>query len=242
MNTERIKYLMNRAIKYPAFFDEHNIKLNNVVDVGAQAGQVSLLCLKRNPQARVLAIEPVREHFEDAKEVIGGYKNVILVKKAVARYKGTRQIRFRMNPSGFFSSGHLVGLDPKYDVLQESEEVETDTLLNILNQFGFQHVDFMKIDIEGAEVLLIDDLKEIVKFTNCFNIELFEYPKEDHYEILKIFSDEQFRCFDELRGIELFSLEGVRNYLRLRDNVPTLWYLKNREDTTEHRGLDQKTG
>lgn len=40
------------------------------------------------------------------------------------------------------------------------EEVEMDTLDNIMNQLGIKHVDFMKVDIERVEILMIKGAKQ----------------------------------------------------------------------------------
>lgn len=38
--------------------------------------------------------------------------------------------------------------------------VETDTLLNIMNEFGHKKIDLLKMDIEGAEITVIENMLE----------------------------------------------------------------------------------
>ncbi|MEX0643451.1 MAG: FkbM family methyltransferase [Pirellulales bacterium] len=119
------------------------------VDVGANEGYFSVLasCIV-GPSGRVIAVEPqsrlqevLRENFR-----LNGLTNVSLVQAAVSNEDGASV--FHLSPDVNTGSSGL-SLATKYQV--ETEQVRTSTLSRILSEAAVDHVDLMKMDIEGFE-------------------------------------------------------------------------------------------
>lgn len=134
-----------------------------VVDIGANYGVYTLIAAKQADT--VIAIEPNSEILDVLKtniEINCKNNNVILIKKAVGNIK--HKITLKTPQVG---NAHVVAhtsINPfinvhEYDGYIE-EEVEMDTLDNIMNQLGIKHVDFMKVDIERVEILMIKGAKQ----------------------------------------------------------------------------------
>ena len=153
---------MIRIIKNLGFFEDHNIKFNYVVDLGAHHGEVSSYCLQKNPQAKILAVEPSSQNFAILQKTMEGFSNVILENKAVSDKKG--MVNIRINSVGTVNA-IMPGVVPSFDSKLPTEKVQTDTLINLLRKYHFNSVDFMKIDIEGSELLLYEDLETALDFT-----------------------------------------------------------------------------
>jgi len=107
-----------------------------VLDVGAAAGCLTFPASKR---ARlVIAIEPNPIYFSKLEKKARNIDNIILVNKATWNEKGTIELII----DGYESS--ISDLSTTI--------VKTDTVDNIINDLGFEYVDFIKMDIEGAEI------------------------------------------------------------------------------------------
>ncbi|BDR91649.1 hypothetical protein Vsou_07420 [Vulcanisaeta souniana JCM 11219] len=132
-----------------------------IVDVGAYIGGYTVRACKKAGQ--VIAIEPL----EDAvlllrKNVeLNGCQNVNIIKKAVWKEKGI----VLMKQAKFNEGGSAIS--PIGDIM-----VEADTLDNIIRELGISHIDFLKIDIEGAEAEAIQGMRETLKITDYLMIEL----------------------------------------------------------------------
>lgn len=120
------------------------------VDVGANIG---LFTLKVAPHAaRVVAVEPGEAAGTqlDANIALNGFGNVAVVRKALADKPGTAALHH--NP---------LGDDPQaYSLISDgtesgSEQVEVTTLDVLVRDLGLPRVDCIKIDVEGAEGLVI---------------------------------------------------------------------------------------
>lgn len=120
------------------------------IDVGANIG---LFTLKAAPLAgRVVAVEPGEEagHQLDANVALNGFSNVSVVRKALSDQPG-RAVLFH-NP---------LGDDPQaFSLLSDgtdsgSEAVDLVTLDKLVEEQNVSRVDCIKIDVEGAEDLVL---------------------------------------------------------------------------------------
>jgi FkbM family methyltransferase len=118
-----------------------------VVDAGAWTGHFTLVAARMvGKRGRVIAIEPQKLMCERLEERMRhlGMKNVTVVNSALFDRTSKLAVPFRNDP-GFnvFSAG------------KEAETTETvvlRTLDDILNSLNIDQVNFVKMDIEGAEI------------------------------------------------------------------------------------------
>jgi FkbM family methyltransferase len=122
------------------------------VDIGANVGLYSMIarhCV--GASGRVLAIEPQCDLAAVVEENAGNnnFSNVQVVNMAAGDHAGEEKI-YQMSHSndGQATLNPLAGEKP----IGTPETVRIDTLSNILDRCGFEKVDGMKIDVEGAEV------------------------------------------------------------------------------------------
>lgn len=140
---EILKELYTDAVYRP--YLEHKRDLV-MLDVGANVGLFSYYAA---PFAqKIYAVEPSAVH-QRALEMMIGFnqltEKVIPVQKALSHENGTAQ---------FFHNGNVTMYSLKEEVNslpEEVETVETITFDKLFEDLGLDHVDFMKIDIEGAE-------------------------------------------------------------------------------------------
>jgi len=141
---------------------------SNCIDVGAHKGEVLDQMLKYAPEGKHYAFEPIPALYDKLKEKYTG-TNCTVSDIALSNKKGTSSFNYVVsNPS---YSGLI---KRKYDRAGEQDtqiEVKTDLLDNVLPP-GYK-VDFVKIDVEGGELLVMEGAKET--FTKYKPVIIFEH-------------------------------------------------------------------
>lgn len=171
-----------------------------MIDCGANVG-VSLLYIKiRAPHARVICFEPnpnARAVLEKNIEANGWGKDVQVFPYALGKEKGT--LDFYVDEKESTSSGGSISHYSKNrNRGLNSYTVEVD----MLSRYIKNDIDFLKIDIEGSEFDVLEELKAADKFRSIATIQL-----EYHYipgfftrplsEMLALLESEGFRTFAE---------------------------------------------
>jgi len=128
-----------------------------IIDCGANIGLSIIYFKKIFPNARIVAFEPDKKIFNLLKKNIQSFnlKNIKLIQKGVWSKKST------MN---FYSEGADAGRIVTNTHINNTNKIYTIKLNDFLNKI----VDFLKIDIEGAEVDVLENSKD--KLSNVKNL------------------------------------------------------------------------
>ncbi len=134
-----------------------------ILDCGANIGVFSLYAAYLNENGKIYAIEPVKEtadimqRFFDFFEV----KNVKIIRKAVGDEKKRAFINIYPHKISALSGSAIATLlDVNYG---KKEEIEVDTIDNIVKEEKIERVDFIKMDIEGYERYALKGAIETIK-------------------------------------------------------------------------------
>lgn len=174
---------------YERFY--HIKKGDVVVDAGANVGMFTVKAAESvGENGKVVAVEPVEENFRLLEKNVAyrNFDNVTLVKKALGAYKGKAK----------FIVSKLSGTHQVKDVIKEPElpknevEIEMTTLGDICKELNLHRIDFLKLDIEGAELEALKGAEESLKITRNIAMEL-------HYDG----EDEEVKRFLEERGFDV---------------------------------------
>jgi FkbM family methyltransferase len=137
------------------------------VDIGANSGCYSILAHltaeKLGKKARILAIEANPLMLERLKFNLEASRvlDVEIIGKAVSDQKGIAQLDINVRNLG---QANVVSGGAKRS---NAIEVPTDTLFNIVANSGFPRIDFLKIDIEGHEMMALEP------YINQASVDLF---------------------------------------------------------------------
>ena len=130
-----------------------------VIDVGASIGLFTLRAANEAGKAgQVVAIEPEPKNLALLRHNVHshGLTNVKIVGKACGRYKA--RVPLYLHP------GH--DLHSLFKVSGNAIEVEMDSLDNMVSDLALGHVDFIKIDAEGAELEVLKGAEKILNLPN----------------------------------------------------------------------------
>jgi len=128
------------------------------VDVGANLGIYALVASRIVGQSgRVIAFEPSVQSFPRLKQniALNGITNVMALPAAVSDKTGRAWLYH-----GPDASQNSLGRNPFLE--QKAEEIVTESLDNALRQALVEHVDVMKMDVEGAEELVLCGANRVV--------------------------------------------------------------------------------
>ncbi|OHD11492.1 MAG: hypothetical protein A2Y34_15160 [Spirochaetes bacterium GWC1_27_15] len=142
-----------------------------IIDAGANGGYSALWFAHKYPSAQIVAIEPEESNFEVLRKNTEGYENIKIIKSGLW-YKDTYLKVVDDNYGNFGFMVNEVDASEKFDV-------KAVTIQSILNEFKFEKIDILKIDIEGAEKeLFSENYEHWLGKTNVLMVELHEGVKK----------------------------------------------------------------
>ncbi len=123
-----------------------------IIDAGAHIGLVSVLFANRWPNARIIAIEPEPANFALLKKNTARYKRIIPIQAALSSESGmVSLVDLGLGSAGFRTKS--VESNAANGGLQSIPGVTVDRLMEA---HGIDHLDILKMDIEGAEKEVLD--------------------------------------------------------------------------------------
>ena len=209
-----------------------------ICDIGCCEGEDSVRYARRFPNARLLAFEPLPTNLALARENLDHHsvRNVELLGIALSDRQGTA--RFHVSSGipkdkfagedwnyGNKSSSLLPPAEktPMYGWVRFDEvlEVATDTLDHVCEVRGIRHIDFIHLDVQGAEHLVLAGAEEILPHTTALWLEVADK---------QLYAGQPLRCemeqFLSRRGFVLGTeirreAEGDQFYVNA--HMPRVW-------------------
>ena len=115
---------------------------NTIVDVGAHIGMASILFALKYPTARIIAIEPEPSNFAALVRNTAPYKTITPIQAALWREDGEVTLGA--------SNAHPKGA---FQIIENGRQrVRAITMDTLMRETRIASIDFLKVDIEGAEI------------------------------------------------------------------------------------------
>ena len=170
-----------------------------VIDVGANIGYYTLIFAQLvGKTGKVIAFEPEPKNFKILKKniEINNYDNVIVEQKIVSEKYG----KMKLYVSNSDIVGHRIHQMGNLENFVEVESITLDDYMKKLNLD--EKVNFIKIDVEGAEPKVLDGSKKILE-------------KNEYLKIFTEFNREVVKNYgiDPKKMIDLLYREGFKIYL-----------------------------
>lgn len=125
---------------------EYDIRLEEepeyIIDCGANIGLASVWFANKFPNTRIIAVEPDAGNFSYLKKNTRHYENVKCLQKAI----WSKPVLMEVTDPGRGNWGYQTK-----EVAVSDHGVEGITIDQIMEEYEIPEIDFLKIDIEGAE-------------------------------------------------------------------------------------------
>ncbi len=174
---KRLLTLLHIAVTRNQKYDAYTQKIiqrslkpgSNCIDIGCHKGEILDLMIKGAPLGKKIGFEPIPELYQFLIEKYSGDSNVLIHQIALYDQAGTTTFQHVLNAPAYSGIKKR-----KYDgkhVDIDQITVETGLLDHIIP--GDLHVDFMKIDVEGAEFRVLKG--GVATLRRCKPVIIFEF-------------------------------------------------------------------
>jgi FkbM family methyltransferase len=127
-----------------------------IYDLGANIGIASLSMATLCPQAQIFGFEPVPANFEICRLNYDNLPRALVCNCAVGATSGTQQFEFNpQDPRAGKLSDDLLSNTVSSET---GVQVEVWSIADLIQRKGFEPPDFLKIDVEGAELDVLKGL------------------------------------------------------------------------------------
>jgi FkbM family methyltransferase len=170
------------------------------IDGGANCGVYTFLAARLvGPSGRVLAFEPGAACFAalEKSSTLNRFQQVVLRKQALADQNGIARFYHHGGQDNMFGLGQAAEDGVPYD------EVETITIEKALEELQLNHLDFLKLDIEGAQEMVLRSSKALLQ--RCRPVLLIELDL-DSSRLMNLDPDDTLRVLVEL-GYTLHTID-----------------------------------
>lgn len=158
-----------------------------VVDVGTYIGRFTLIASKCvGKSGKVIGVEPNPENFEIVRRNVqmNQSTNVVLLNAAASNREGI--LRMYKGPAGGWTT-----IQPISDRFFDAPCIKLDTSLEKL---GIEKVDWMKIDVEGAGLLVLEGSARILRRSEDLKLIVEIHTWTDEAKIIDLLEQYGYRA------------------------------------------------
>lgn len=175
-----------------------NLKDGQFIDVGVNIGQTLLKLKSVNKEIEYIGFEPNPTCIFYSNELIEAnqFKNTVIIPTGLADKNGILKLNFYSENISDSSASIIENFRPDQKV-KSSQFISVNTVDNISDSVNLKNVKAIKIDVEGAEMEVMDSLKNLIKKNQSIVL----------IEILPVYTSENTFRLERQQKIEAILIE-----------------------------------
>lgn len=194
LNEKELNFIAEDIFVKQEYHFSSKVKNPEILDVGAHIGLASLYFKKLYPNAKIVAFEPNPSNFKLLRRNISQnyLKGINLVNAAVNK-KGKTVDFYIDNREIPWSWGDSTKVNSWYDN-KSYKKIKTKAVR--LSDYIASEIDLLKIDIEGGETEVINEILKKINFIKKIYMEFHSNPRNSEnniFHILNILSRNNFK-------------------------------------------------
>jgi FkbM family methyltransferase len=213
---------------------------DTAIDIGAHVGWYTVVLSQLvSDSGRVVSIEPIPETFEILRWCVGHLqlRNVTLFNRAISNIAGVVTMhvpRYETGGANFYQARIRSSEDPGKGLLFQVPVIGLDDLLN---RVPFGPIRFVKCDVEGNELAVVEGAQTIIcRHRPAWLIEVSSDPDDAASSAGQLFA-----LLGE-RGYTAYLLEGNRLKKRSTGDMSVNYFFLTAEHLREYFGKDFRAG
>lgn len=183
-NSEEYHVLKREIFTSDLYYFETENPHPLIIDAGAHIGLATLYFKQLYPGAKIIALEPNPESFAllEKNSFENQLDNITALQVAISDHEGEEQFYFDSSELEWHSTaGFHTG---SWQGTQKSNSINIQTQL--LSTFVTQPVDFLKLDIEGAEQKVIFASQLVLPLIKEMHIEFHTHPSQSLDKLVEL--------------------------------------------------------
>lgn len=143
-------------------FEQKDVKV--IFDLGANIGLTSRYFANTYPEATIISIEPESTNYKTLQKNISGFENIHSFNCGI------------WDKSCFLKIVDSTTEKWAFQVVESEEEtpIRAVSIDELMNQYNFDYIDILKIDIEGSEKQIFEQVGEWITKVSTIMIELHD--------------------------------------------------------------------
>jgi len=142
-----------------------------IIDAGANIGLTSIYFANQFPDAKILAIEPEHSNFQMLKRNASYYQNILPIQGALWR----EEAELNLSNPGTGNWGYQTELGQQGNTVKGN--VHGMTVDKLMEKYGYDYIDILKIDIEGSEKEVFETSLSWIDRVGVIIVELHDHFK-----------------------------------------------------------------
>ena len=161
-----------------------------VIDIGSSIGVFSLYdSQKVGYKGKIVAVEPEPTCYKALLQNITSSKIKNIIPLNIALYNKQGKMQLHSNPNALICSSFFNEQNEVTNIV----DVDVKRLDDTVRQLGINHVDFVKIDTEGAATEIIEGSEGILPYIDNFAVAAYHAPHENPEQIALFLQQHGFR-------------------------------------------------
>jgi FkbM family methyltransferase len=134
-------------------------EIRTVIDVGANIGCAALFFFMQFPEVNIFCLEPEQSNYDQLELNVGlnRFAQIRCLRAALSAQPGRLQLS-RDFRDGKHWGARFVATDGGGDAVAQVQQADAIDAWELLRRAGFENVDLLKMDIEGGEAALLEDV------------------------------------------------------------------------------------